>query len=72
MIVLLRHQRQQTLQMKRVRMTGIGGKRLLAAHLRIEMPAGLHMAKAGLIQLIRCARLSGSPAFAAIHQPVSA
>ena len=53
-------------------MIGVRGKGLLAAHLRVQMLAGLQVAKAGLIQLIRCARLSGGPAFAAIYQPVSA
>jgi hypothetical protein len=61
-------------------MIGIDRERLLAADLRIEMPSGQQMSKAGLTERDRraCARtigaylgFSGCPAIAAVHRHIS-
>ena len=53
-IVLLGLQGQQTQQMHRVGVAGIDGEGLLAAELRIEITAGLHMPDAGLTERGGC------------------
>ncbi|MGH9810543.1 MAG: hypothetical protein ACRD9W_25400, partial [Terriglobia bacterium] len=40
--------------MKCIRMAGLGRESLLAAQLRVEMLAGIHMPEAGLIVLFGC------------------
>jgi hypothetical protein len=57
---------------KDVGVIGIRRQRLLAADLSVEMPAGLHMAKARLIEFGgRLGFSGGSPAFATAHQHIS-
>jgi hypothetical protein len=79
-VVLVGLEAQQSHQMQAVGMIGIDRERLLAADLRIEMPSGQQMSKAGFAVRFRraCARIigaylgfSGCPAVAAVHRHIS-